>query len=97
MSYLQLGTVRLDLITWVNGFEAGYRYAYASHDIIEGKSHLQWTGDELETRTMVAQLHMRYCDPKAEFEKLKRAAERHQAIAWVQGDDPLYSAVVTST
>jgi hypothetical protein len=25
------------------------------------------------------------------------AAERHQAIAWVQGDDPLYSSVVTST
>jgi hypothetical protein len=25
------------------------------------------------------------------------AAERHQAIAWVLGDDPLYSAVVTST
>ncbi|AAU91014.1 MULTISPECIES: phage tail protein [Methylococcus] len=81
MSYLQLGNVQLDLITWLGGFEAGYGYAYASHDIIEGKSHLQWTGDQLETRALSAQLHARFCDPRAEFEKLKTAASRHNALA----------------
>lgn len=80
MSYLQLGTVRLELITHVESFEGALGYAYASHDIIEGKSHLQWTGDQLETRSLSCMLHMRWCDPLEEYQKLKQAAEGHQAL-----------------
>ncbi|MBK8638020.1 MAG: phage tail protein [Chromatiaceae bacterium] len=79
-TYLQLGTVRLDLITHVEGFAGQAGYAYAEHAIIEGKSRLQWTGDELQTRTLSCQLHARYCDPQAEYRKLTAAAERHQAL-----------------
>lgn len=72
--------MRLDLITHVEGFAGQAGYAYAEHAIIEGKSRLQWTGDELQTRTLSCQLHARYCDPQAEYRKLTAAAERHQAL-----------------
>jgi phage protein U len=79
-AYLQLGSVRLDLIAHVEGFEGENRYSYAEHEIIEGKNHLQWVGDELMTRTLDCQLHARFCDPHAEYLKLKAAAERHRAM-----------------
>lgn len=79
-TYLQLGTVRLDLITHVEAFAGQAGYAYAEHAIIEGKSRLQWTGDELQSRSLSCQLHARYCDPQAEYRKLTAAAERHEAL-----------------
>lgn len=79
-AYIQLGTVRLDLLAYLEGFKGTATYAYAEHQIIDGKPHLQWTGDGLKTRTLTAQLHASFCDPHAQYQTLTAAAERHEAL-----------------
>jgi len=79
-TYIQLGTVRLDLPTYLAGFSGRATYAYSEHQIIEGKSHLQWTGDGLQTRSLTANLHASFCDPQREYQKLTAAAKRHEAL-----------------
>lgn len=85
--YLQLGPVPLQLITWLEGFAAQYGWGYAQHDIIENKAHLQWVGDDLETRSLHVRLHSMYCIPMLEFYKLKWAADMHCAylLIWSNG------------
>jgi len=79
-AYIQLGSVRLDLLGWLDGFSGQADYAYAEHAIIDGKPHTQWTGEGLQKRSLTASLHARFCDPQAEYQKLTAAAQRHEAL-----------------
>jgi phage protein U len=86
-TYILLGSVRLDLITHLEGFSGDAKFQYAEHAIIERKEHLQWVGDNLETRNLACDLHSRFCDPQTEYEILLAAAKRHQALPllWASG------------
>jgi len=84
--FAQLGDIQFDLITYFEGLDGTIGYNFAEHAVIEGKPHLQFIGDGLEAVNLALRFHQGYCDPQAEFKRLKDAAAKHEALPFLFGN-----------
>ena len=64
-----------------------HQYRYAEHQIVMGKSKLQWIGKELTKATLKGVLSDAFCKPKKEIEKLKKEASKNEPLVFVIGDE----------
>lgn len=84
--YAQLGDIRFDLITYFDGLDASKKFDYAEHAIIEGKPHLQFIGEALETLKIKLNFHSSFCNPEIELKRLKDAVSMHEPLPFVFGN-----------
>jgi len=84
--FAQLGNIKFNLITYFNGLEIGNKYDFTEHQVIEGKSKLQYTGEALESNQIRLNFHSSFCDPREELKKLKELAKKHQAVPFMFGN-----------
>lgn len=83
--YAVLGETELDIIAWLDGFEARFAAEWPEQGLIGRKSLIQHTGfapDEVRLRVL---LHSQWCDPGAELAKLKARLDDAQPLAFVLG------------
>jgi phage protein U len=83
--FAQLGSVQFNVFP-IDGFEERFAYAFAEHQVIEGKPRLQFIGDNLDETTIGLRWHVNFCDPLASWNQLKAEADKHQALNLVFGD-----------
>ncbi len=84
--FAQLGDIRFELITYFDGLEGSQKYDFAEHQVIEGKPRLQYIGDALDSVTINFKFHVMYCNPAAEFKRIKETAAKHQALPFIFGN-----------
>lgn len=84
--FAQLGPIRFDVLSHVEGFDIARSQTYAEHEVIEGKPKLQWIGEALDEIALDLSFHAAFCTPEVEMQKLERAASAHQALPLVFGD-----------
>lgn len=83
--YAVFGPVEFELITYFDGMEASFGVDYAEHALIGRKSRLQWVGEKLDELRIDLVFHAAYCDPEAEFLKLRQAMQSREAGQFVLG------------
>lgn len=86
--YCQLGSIIFEPLP-VESLDERYSYAYAEHQVIEGKPLLQFIGDNLDETNLGIRLHFSFCDPGTAFDQLKAAADLHQALPFQLADGSL--------
>lgn len=86
--WVSLGDLRFELLTAPSAASRKLAATYTEHARVEGKPHLQWTGDELETLDLDFHLfrHPRIGDPDAQIQALADAMAKHEALPLVYGD-----------
>lgn len=83
--YAVLGETELDIIAWLDGFEARFAAEWPEQGLIGRKSLIQHTGyapDEVRLRVL---LHSQWCDPGVELARLKERLDEAQPLAFVLG------------
>lgn len=83
--YAVLGETELDIIAWLDGFEARFAAEWPEQGLIGRKSLIQHTGyrpDEVRLRVL---LHAQWCDPGAELARLKARLDEAKPLAFVLG------------
>ena len=83
--YAVFGEIEFELITYFDGMEASFGADYAEHALIGRKPRLQFVGEKLDEITIELAFHAKYCDPEAEFSKLKKAMQSREAGQFVLG------------
>jgi phage protein U len=76
---------RLNSKAW-ESFRSATGYTYAEHKLVEARPRLQWMATELEKLTLGMSFHVAFVNPKREMDKLRRAAEDHQARTLIYGN-----------
>jgi phage protein U len=84
--FAQLGDIQFTLVDSPDFLTGTKRIDYAEHQIIEGKSRLQYIGEALEAKSMRIRFHASFCDPDARLTELNDAAGRHEALPLVMGN-----------
>lgn len=83
--YAVLGETELDIIAWLDGFEARFAAEWPEQGLIGRKHLIQHTGyapDEVRLRVA---LHSQWCDPGAELAKLKARLDAAEPLPFVLG------------
>lgn len=83
--YAVLGETELDIIAWLDGFEARFAAEWPAQGLIGRKSLIQHTGyapDEVRLRVL---LHSQWCDPGVELQKLKARLDAAAPLPFVLG------------
>lgn len=95
--YMLLGDVSFAVLAYVDGNERRMSADFVEHKLIEGKPRLQWVGDALDELTWRLMLHVAYCDPEAELQKLQQLLASHAAAPLLKANgDYQGTFVVTS-
>ncbi|WP_435951677.1 phage tail protein [Dryocola sp. BD626] len=84
--YAVLGEIEFEVVTSWDGFESTMGVDFASHARIEGKPGTQFIGDKLDKISLQFSFHSQFCQPAAEFNRLREAMTAHQAMALVFGN-----------
>lgn len=84
--YAVLGEIEFEVVAYWDAFETTMGVDYASHARIEGKPGVQFIGDKLDKITLQYSFHSQFCQPSAEFSRLRSAMTSHQAMALVFGN-----------
>lgn len=95
MIYAVLGDIEFELLP-ITGLREDHAWNYAEHAVIEGKPLLQYIGYALDETTMTVRLHRRFCDPQAEFAKLKAAADKHLPMVFQVASGEIYGRRVVT-
>ncbi|HIK42153.1 phage tail protein [Thermoleptolyngbya sp. M55_K2018_002] len=80
-----LGSVEFELEVAPNSFGLKESTEYASHDRIEGKPRLQWTGDALHEADMTFRWLYEWCDPEQQIKLLRDEMAKHEPLRLVIG------------
>jgi phage protein U len=80
MPHAYLGTIPLELPTYMDRLDVSVQVDFAEHAKIGQKPRLQWTGDKLDEVQLDATLHAQFCTPEVELAALKDAARKHEAM-----------------
>lgn len=80
--YAQLGNVQFELLP-IEALDETFAWAYAEHQVIEGKPRLQFIAFNLDELSISVRWHFTFCDPEKEFATLKAEADLHQALPFI--------------
>ena len=75
-----LGTIPLELPTYMDRLDLSMQADFAEHAKVGLKPRLQHVGDKLDEVQIDAQLLMRFCQPELELAKLRDALRAHEAM-----------------
>jgi len=83
--YAVLGETELEVIQWLDGFEAKFAAEWPEQGLIGGKSLIQHTGFKPDEVRIDVLLHAQWCDPGAELVRLKARLDAAEPMAFVLG------------
>jgi len=83
--YAVLGETELEVIQWLDGFEAHFGAQWAEQGLIGRKSLIQHTGYKPDEVRIQVLLHAQWCDPGVELARLKERLDRAEPMALVLG------------
>lgn len=83
--YAVLGDTELEVIQWLDGFEARFGAEWAEQGLITRKSLIQHTGYRPDEVKIDVLLHAQWCDPGAELARLKERLDKAEPMAFVLG------------
>jgi phage protein U len=84
--YALLGEIVFEVLTSPEVFRSTTDYHYAEHKVIEARPRLQWLATELQKISLDLGFHVAFTNPATQMNRLRRAAEDHQARALVFGN-----------
>jgi phage protein U len=84
--FAQLGTIQFNLITYFSFIEELKKKGYSELRRLQNKPRLQKKGDDLDRITIQLKFHNSFCDPAYEFNRLKEAADKDEALPFVYGN-----------
>lgn len=91
-----LGEIEFQLLTLPSSLNLSDDSNYVEHDKIMGKPTLQKVGGVLRTISLDFRFHVSWCDPSAEYQKLKDAKESDKPLPLVLGEEFLEEWVIIS-
>lgn len=80
--YAQLGNIQFELLP-IETLDETFAWAYAEHQVIEGKPRLQFIAVNLDELSISVRWHFTFCDPDKEFATLKAEANLRQALPFI--------------
>lgn len=83
--YAVLGETELEVIQWLDGFEAKFAAEWPEQGLIGRKSLIQHTGFKPDEVHIDVLLHAQWCDPGIELAKLKARLDAAEPMAFVLG------------
>lgn len=83
--YAVLGETELEVIQWLDGFEAKFAAEWPEQGLIGRKSLIQHTGFKPDEVRIDVLLHAQWCDPGAELVRLKARLDAAEPMAFVLG------------
>lgn len=81
-----LGNITFETLTSPQTFRSTSEYHYAEHKIVEAAPRLQWLANELQKISLDLHFHVAFTNPATQMNRLRAAAEDHQARALVFGN-----------
>jgi phage protein U len=81
-----LGEIFFEVLTSPEAFRCSSDYTYAEHKVVEAAPRLQWLANELQKTSLELGFHVAFINPKTEMDRLRAAAEDHQARALIFGN-----------
>lgn len=81
-----LGDITFETLTSPETFRSTSEYHFAEHKIVEAAPRLQWLANELQKISLDLKFHVAYTNPATQMNRLRAAAEDHQARALVFGN-----------
>jgi phage protein U len=81
-----LGELTFVVLTSFEAFRSSREYRYTEHKLVEARPRLQWIAQELEKISLELMFHVAFANPATEINRLRAAAEDHQARALVFGN-----------
>lgn len=81
----QLGDIQFRGIMGFQSFTDNRSASYAEHPLLDGKSRLQRTGDELQRVSFTMTLHESFTDPRAQFQALEGYRVNGEVLPLVDG------------
>lgn len=81
-----LGDITFETLTSPEAFRSTSDYHFAEHKIVEAAPRLQWLANELQKISLDLRFHVAYTNPATQMNRLRAAAEDHQARALVFGN-----------
>lgn len=83
--YAVLGETELEVIQWLDGFEAKFAAEWPEQGLIGRKSLIQHAGFKPDEVRIDVLLHAQWCDPGAELGRLKARLDAAEPMAFVLG------------
>ena len=84
-SFALLGDIEFEIEDAPRALEYKESSLYSQHDVIEGKSTLQYAGESLQTLTLNFRFHASWCNPDAQLARLQGARRRREPLPLVLG------------
>jgi phage protein U len=81
-----LGEIVFEVLTSPESFRSMTDYHYAEHKVVEARPRLQWMALELQKISLELGFHIKFTNPATQMNRLRKAAEDHQARALVFGN-----------
>lgn len=81
-----LGELTFAVLNSFESFRATSDYRYAEHQVVEARPRLQWLAQELQKISLEMGFHVAFTNPATDMNRLRAAAEDHQARALVFGN-----------
>ena len=81
-----LGNILFETLTSPDVFRSSTEYNYATHQIVEAAPRLQWMAANLEKISLELSFHIVFTNPATQMNRLRAAANDHQARALVFGN-----------
>lgn len=97
----QLGDLVFEMLKEPVGMSMDKKYTYAEHQVIRGKTKLQFTGHEPFNLKIKLRLHASFCEVEEESKKLsamafKRGGDDYlEPLPFMIGDDVIGEFVIT--
>jgi len=80
------GEIVFETVNGPESFHAANEYLYAEHGVVAAAPRLQWLANQLQKISLELGFHVAFVNPKTQMDKLRAAAEDHQARALIFGN-----------
>nr|BDD46401.1 hypothetical protein 17 [bacterium] len=84
--FAQLGNIQFNLIAYFSFIEETKKKGYSELKRLQNKPKLQKKGDELDRITIQLKFHKSFCDPEYEYNRIKEAANKDEALPFIYGN-----------
>lgn len=84
--YSQLGDIKFEGLIGFESFTDTIDATYAQHELVNRKPRLQRTGDALQEISGSISFHASFCDPEAQYAKLKEKKVSGEVLSLIYGN-----------
>lgn len=95
--YAQLGNIVFELAYGFETYEDTTSAVYAEHALIENKPRLQRTGNGLDEISFALDLHIGFCNPDNEWQRIRQAKDLGEVLTLVWGTGEVVGDFVIMT